>query len=145
LWFSYAHADSPPVSAHPVSEPSPSLLESIVFTKIDFDNNTLGEMVIKVNSMIREETKDEKEPTLLLNLKGLSQSEITKTLNRKVLNWPPMVKVPLGDTVCYIAQVTNCSLDYKGRDVIFTPIPPYTEYVFDVEAMRNLIRTTGHY
>lgn len=123
--------------------PEAQLIRKIIFKKIDFDNNTLGEMVIKLNAMVRDELKDQAAPTVVLNLKGLSESEVTKTLNRKVVHWSPMRTVPFYETLLYVAQLTNCNVERKGLDMVLTPFPPYVERVFDVDTMIHPHRSSG--
>jgi hypothetical protein len=109
----------------------------IVFKQInfDFDNNTLSEMVIKLNTMIRGELRDRRGENVLLDLTGLSESDITTVLNRKVVHWQPAPGLALEQILGQIAQFTNCTLTRKDADLILSPNSPFTSRTFDAQVM----------
>jgi hypothetical protein len=102
----------------------------LVFRQIhfDFNDNTLGEVVIKLNGMIRNEMKGQRNENVLLELDGFSEPEIMTILGRRMLNWQPVPGSSLSQIVAYIAQSTNCRIERKGFDTILNPLPPYKAY-----------------
>jgi hypothetical protein len=90
--------------------------------------------------MIHKASKGTNVPFVLLNLEGMSEEDISKTLNSKILHWKPMREVSLGETATYICQFMNYTDSREGLTVILTPQPPYRERNFDVQAMMDKAR-----
>ena len=100
-------------------------------------------MVIKLNSMIREEAHDENFPIIVLNLQDKTEPEITKILGRKVIHWFPIQNIALWEVLAYISQLTNCDYRAKGHYVVITPSLIYNEDMSDVDRMMHPGRNGG--
>jgi hypothetical protein len=104
----------------------------IIFQKIDFNNNTLGEMVDKLNALIRSEAKGSPKPELVFDFKGWKEPAITQALGRKVVHWFPMTNVPFGEALAYVCQLTSCDYRTEGSRILIRPSTVYNPGMSDV-------------
>jgi len=102
-------------------------LDDVVLSKVDLNGNTFGEAVIKFNAMLREKPHDLAPFTVILNLKGLTEAQITTEMNRKIKEFPAVENIPADEALDVVVQRMNCSITFRNHDVILTPTPPYVD------------------